>query len=212
VRQRHQQEPRKQQRVKLTLGLKAHSGWAVAVVLGEAGNQFELIHRCRLELVDERNLVWAKQPYHAADGLKPDRARAVVQRGIESAHQVASRELKSLSEDLREQGHAIAGCGVLVAAPLPGWSTEEILAVHVRMHRAEGVLFPDALVRAASACGLRVTAIQEKELEEQVKRTLSSSMDDVLVRVNKIGKAAGPPWRKDHKLASIAAMIAFHSH
>jgi len=31
---------------------------------------------------------------------------------------------------------------------MPDWSTDEILAVHFRMHKAEGELFRDALVRA----------------------------------------------------------------
>jgi len=29
---------------------------------------------------------------------------------------------------------------------MPDWSTDEILAVHVRMHKAEGELFRDVLV------------------------------------------------------------------
>ena len=43
-----------------------------------------------------------------------------------------------------------------MANPMPDWSVEEILAVHFRMHKAEGVLFRDALVEAANACGLAV--------------------------------------------------------
>jgi hypothetical protein len=57
-------------------------------------------------------------------------------------------------------------CAVIVADPMPDWSTDEILAVHFRMHKAEGVLFPDALVRGARACGLDVIAIPEKQLKE----------------------------------------------
>jgi hypothetical protein len=50
-----------------------------------------------------------------------------------------------------ELGHEIVACAVLVPDPMPDWSTDEILAVHFRMHKAEGVLFPDVLVRGAAA-------------------------------------------------------------
>jgi hypothetical protein len=39
---------------------------------------------------------------------------------------------------------------------MPNWSTDEILAVHVRMHKAEGALFRDVLVAGARACDLKL--------------------------------------------------------
>jgi hypothetical protein len=51
----------------------------------------------------------------------------------------------------------ITACAVLMANPCPIELIEEILAVHFRMHKAEG-LFRDALVQAA-ARGLRLVAI-----------------------------------------------------
>jgi hypothetical protein len=36
------------------------------------------------------------------------------------------------------------------------WTIEQVLSVHVRMHKAEGVLFPAALIAAAETCGLGV--------------------------------------------------------
>ena len=42
---------------------------------------------------------------------------------------------------------------------MPDWSTDEILAVHVRMHKAEGELFRDVLVAGASACDLELTTL-----------------------------------------------------
>jgi hypothetical protein len=38
---------------------------------------------------------------------------------------------------------------VKICFGLKAWSVDQILAVHVRMHQAEGVLFPDAIARAA---------------------------------------------------------------
>src|SRR2546427_6156560 len=111
-------------------------------------------HRARrIELVEDE---WAKQPYHAAEDLKPNAARDVVKRGVEAARRIAVREMRAAVKRERERENEITGCAVLVAGTMPNWSVEEILAVHFRMHKAEGVLFRDALVRAAKSCGLKL--------------------------------------------------------
>jgi hypothetical protein len=178
--------------MKIAAGFKAHSGWAALVAIGISGNSFQLIDRRRIELI-EPGETWAKQPYHAADGLPPDEARRLVQRGIESAHRIAEKELRAFVQ--RSAGHEIAGCGVLVGTPMPAWTIEQILSVHIRMHKVEGVLFPAALAAAATACGLNTVTIREKELPP-VNDTISA-----------LGKLAGPPWGKDQKNAALAAMI-----
>jgi hypothetical protein len=40
----------------------------------------------------------------------------------------------------QERKNDVTACAVLVANPMPDWSIEEILGVHFRMHKAEGVL------------------------------------------------------------------------
>jgi hypothetical protein len=178
--------------MKIAAGFKAHSGWAVLVVIGISGNEFQLIDRRRIELI-EPGETWAKQPYHAAEELPPDKARQLVQRGIDSAHRIAEREMRAFIQ--RSTGHKIAGCGVLVGTPMPEWTVEQILSVHIRMHKAEGVLFPAALIAAAKACDLNIVAIPEKEL----------TLNDAVVT---LGKSVGPPWGKDQKSAAMAAMMA----
>jgi hypothetical protein len=46
----------------------------------------------------------------------------------------------------------------------PDWTIDQIRSVHVRMHKAEGVLFPAALTSAVKDCDLRLTEVPEKEL------------------------------------------------
>ena len=62
----------------VSFGFKAHSGWAALAVVGknEAGTPL-LVDRRRIELVEEQ---WAKQPYHAAEGMdvKPAEGRCEV--------------------------------------------------------------------------------------------------------------------------------------
>jgi hypothetical protein len=179
--------------MRIAAGFKAHSGWAALVVIGSASDGFVVVDRRRIELI-EPGETWAKQPYHAAEDLPAAEARRLVRRGIDAAHRIAKREMRGFVK--RAAGHEIVGCAVLVGTPMPDWTIEQIRSVHVRMHKAEGVLFPAALIAAAEACDLTVAAIPEKELP--------ATFDD---DVAKLGKTVGPPWGKDQKTAAVAALI-----
>lgn len=192
--------------MRIAVGFKAHSGWAVQVAIGLSGNDIHVIDRRRIELVEPGDAMWAKQPYHAAEGLPSEEARQVVQRGVEGAHRVAAIEMRALVERSRKAGHEIIGCAVLIGTPMPEWTTEQILSVHLRMHKAEGVLFPTALARAAAACELKVLAIPEKNLSTRAAESLE--LTAAMRKITMLGKATGPPWGKDQKTATLAAMIA----
>ena len=191
--------------MRVAFGLKAHSGWAALIVIGKSGGEYIVIDRRRVELVEE---AWARQPYHAADELEPQEARALVKRGVESARRIALREMRLLLKRERARGNSVAGCAVLVGNPMPGWSTDEILAVHFRMHQAEGVLFRDALAVATKKSGLRLVPIPEKELAKTAQNELGTSLSELTRTIAQLGKSVGPPWTKDQKDAALAAMIA----
>lgn len=191
--------------MKIAFGLKAHSGWAALVVLGQSDGEFVVVQRRRVELVEEE---WAKQPYHAAEELKPEAARKLVKRGIDAAYRIALRELRTAVTEERRRKNEVAACAVLVGNPMPDWSVEQILAVHFRMHQAEGVLFRDALVYAAKERGLKVVEVPEKTLSTYAEQSLGLSASELSKQVATLGKLAGPPWGKDQKDAALAAMIA----
>src|SRR5262245_26772155 len=193
--------------MRIAFGFKAHSGWAALVAVSQASGEWSVIDRQRVELVAADKL-WAKQPYHAAEELPSAEARKVVMNGIEHAERVALRELRALVKSAQTGGHTIAGCAVLVGEGMPDWSVDEILAVHFRMHKAEGVLFRDVLVRAGKECGLRVLEIPEKSLIEQATSTLDSSPEKLTALLTTLGKPVGAPWGKDQKEATLAAMMA----
>lgn len=183
--------------MKIAVGFKAHSGWAALVAVGFTGGDVQVIDRRRIELVDPDDAGWAKQPYHAADELPPLEARRLVERAIKAAHRVAAREMRALVERSREAGHEITGCAVLVGSPMPDWTIDQIRSVHVRMHKAEGVMFPKAIAAAVADCGLRLIEIPEKEMQADAGE---------LKTIARLGKSAGPPWGKDQKNAALAAM------
>ena len=196
--------------MQVALGLKAHSGWAALVVLGEANGGPALVERRRIELV-EPGATWAKAPYHAADGLDPEEARDLVTRSVRMARRHALREVKAAVERAVGAGHREVAGAVLVGAPMPGWSVEEIRAVHFRMHKAEGVLFREALARAVEACGLRLAAIPEKALEARACDALAARPAAFAKALAELGRAAGPPWGRDQKEAALAAWVALRT-
>jgi hypothetical protein len=196
--------------MRIALGLKSHSGWAALVAVGGSGSDLHVVDRRRVTLVDA-DAQWAKQPYHAAQALAPDRARELVQCGIDGAGAAATRELRTVLTLLGESGHVVVACAVLVPPPMPDWSTEDILAVHVRMHKAEGVLFPTALCTAAETNGLRLVVIPEKALDQYAARSLGVPPSRVNARVGALGKSLGPPWGQDQKKAALAAVVALKS-
>ena len=69
------------------------------------------------------------------------------------------------------------------------------------------MLFRDALVRASR---VRLTCIEilEKQLDQQAEAVLATPLTDLRKALASLGKAAGPPWGKDQKDASLAAMLA----
>jgi hypothetical protein len=198
----------KSNQAKAAFGFKAHSGWAALIVLGTRDGDLEVLERSRVELVEEE---WAKQPYHAAEELTPAEARKVVKRGIDSATRIALREMRSALKRTRESGFEVQDCGLIVGSPMPDWSVDEILAVHFRMHKAEGVLFRDVLARAADECGLRVVPIAEKSLLQHAQTILETDATRLSKQLAALGKLVGPPWSKDQKEATLAAMIALQT-
>ena len=192
--------------MRVVLGLKAHSGWAVLVAVGVADGEIKILDRRRIELV-ERGKVWAKQPYHAAEGQSPAKARKIVQAGITMSRRCARKEIRAAIKRLKDSGHTVATSVVLVPSPMPPWSTAEILAVHFRMHKAEGVLFPDSLLRAARACRLRTVALAEKQLTALLRKALGRRANATENKIKRFGKVIGPPWGGDQKNAALAAIV-----
>jgi hypothetical protein len=190
--------------MKVAFGLKTHSGWAVLVVVGKQDGKLIVVDRRRIDLVDEE---WQKQPYHAAEHASPDEARDLVKRGVTATRQKSVRELRNAIKRAKDLGYDAATCAVLVGAPMPNWSTAEILAVHFRMHKAEGVLFRDVLIRAGKTCNLRVVEIPEKLLLKHAEHALGTPASELEKRMTVLGKSVGPPWGRDQKDAALAAWV-----
>jgi hypothetical protein len=189
--------------MRVALGLKARTGRAILVAVG-ASQHAHVLERMELKLLPEGDFA----PYHAAEGLPSTAARKSVARSIASAHRLAEGGIRNAIQALADAGHEICGCGVLVGGGMPPWSTDEILAVHVRMHQAEGELFREVLVAGACACGLIPTKLREKAALEEAASMLGLSPTELATRLVALGKTVGAPWGKDQKEAAAAALVA----
>jgi hypothetical protein len=190
--------------MRVAFGLKARTGRAALVAVGGDVQEPQFIERSQLQLLPDG--AWA--PYHAAEGLDPADARESVRRDVVSAHDLARNGIRDAARRMGEAGHQVCGCAVLVGTGMPDWSTEEILAVHVRMHKAEGELFRDVLVAGARACELELTTLPEKSALDDAAKMLGLTRTRLDAYLAALGKTAGPPWGKDQKEAAAAALAA----
>jgi len=67
------------------------------------------------------------------------------------------------------------------------------------------------VAQSATACSLRLLEIPEKQLDEHAERALATSVNSLRKTIASLGKSVGPPWGRDQKDASLAAMIALRS-
>jgi len=190
--------------MRVAFGLKARTGRAALVAVAGEVREPRLIERSQIQLLPDG----AFAPYHAAEGLAPEDARESVRRSIAAAHRLATSGIREAARRVAEAGHELCGCAVLVGTGMPDWSTEEILAVHVRMHKAEGELFRDVLVGGARACDLQLTTLRDKSALGDATKMLGLTRARLDAQLAALGRSAGPPWGKDQKEAAAAALVA----
>jgi hypothetical protein len=190
--------------MRVAFGLKARTGRAVLVAVAGSPNEPQFVERAEMKLLP----AGAFAPYHAAKELEPEEARECVKRCIASAHRLAASGIGEAARRLSESGHEVCGCAVFVGTGMPNWTTDEILALHVRMHKAEGELFRDVLVAGARANGLEPATLPEKSALEAAARTLGVTRAGLDERLSALGRLAGPPWGKDQKEAAAAGLVA----
>ncbi len=189
------------------LGLRAHSGWAALVALAGPLDSPAVIDRRRIELADS-TIPGSVQPYHAAEGLGLPGAEEYLKRCADQTATMAQRALRGVIEEVQRKGYELVGCGVLLGSGRPRTTLEATLASHALIHTAEGEFFRDALVAAGRHCGLTVAGVKERELFERGAAELRVSADELQRCVAEFGRAIGPPWRQDEKLASLVAWVA----
>jgi hypothetical protein len=102
--------------------------------------------------------------------------------------------LAQLAAQVREEGFGVAGAVVVANDRALPQQLKLILASHLLLHSAEGDLYERALIEGAIEAGLAA------------QRVAPGSVP-IYPSLETAGRAIGPPWQKDHKLAASAAML-----
>ncbi|PYQ17225.1 MAG: hypothetical protein DMF80_01975 [Acidobacteria bacterium] len=179
----------------------------MALAAASASPDPHVVLRRRLELADPA-IPGSKQPYHEAEDRKPKEAARIVGRCIDSSRALAREALGGALDELRARQHDVAGCGLLLSSgrPLPA-DLHAILASHALIHAAEGEMFRDVLVRAGEQFSLPVTGVRERDVLARAAEATGLTTAALQRRVAEMGRALGPPWRQDEKLATLAAWV-----
>ncbi|HJN51119.1 MAG: hypothetical protein QGI68_20280 [Pseudomonadales bacterium] len=192
------------------LGVSDHSGWAIFVCVAAKQSKPVVLDRRRVELLDAG---LPKQPYHhdAAD-LDIAAAQKLIQSVKESAVTNAVRHVRQLQLDLGSECDLVAM--TVRADPerkLPE-TVAEILRHHPSVHAADGILYREALRQAGSIQRMNVASFPRKKTMDHFADTLGTDVDRLNVLLKEIGKALGPPWQMDHKVAASAAMTVLYDY
>jgi hypothetical protein len=181
---------------KLAAGIYDHAGWAAVMCVADGG----VVDRRRIELIEPGLPCFAY--HHGAQGLPIAEGVALVERVRASAVRCARTALDGLPNGVR----AIA---IRRRPALPPTVAERIQSYYAQT-RADGVMYRDAIAEAASARGWLVHEYDAKTVLGQAAKALG--LRDISARMNEIGKALGPPWQKDHRLATAAAIVAAQAY
>jgi hypothetical protein len=122
-------------------------------------------------------------------------------------------------EQIRDLISVISGMGTtVVGACVPGGNARlphalpDILAVHARIHAAEGAFYRDVLADACTQAGLLVSRAPERDIPALAGKALGSSDERLRERLVVLGKSLGPPWGEDQRVATLAAFIALKAN
>ena len=189
------------------LGLRAHSGWGVLVVVAGPVNAPSVIDRRRIEIADP-GIPGSMQPYHAAAGLDLGKAEVFIKRCAESANLRAERAVRAVIDDMRGRSYEVLGGGILLGSGRLGPTLAATLASHALVHTAEGELFRNAFIHAIERCGPLAVAVRERELWARGAAELGVSVEKLQRCVGEMGRPIGPPWRQDEKHASLVGWLA----
>lgn len=197
---------------RVALGLRAERGGAVVVGVALADGQPHVVLSERLATAAAGDEL-ARSPYHVAaamerrpDGGATKAAEAAVAEGRRRQEALAAQGLEAIIGKLRDGGYEPAVAALLVNRA--GWMTDLLaysLAFPDHPPVAEGLAVRDALRRAVRNCGLDALEVDEKSLPDAAEESLGLAKADLEARLKTLGAAAGRPWRKEQKLACLAA-------
>ena len=188
----------------VSIGLRAKTGRAIAVVLGGQLDSPQVLKRVELKLADPA-FPETSQPYHEVLDLPWEKAQMAVRKIASRIEKLASKEIARLVRSAQAEGAIVCGVGVVGAGDR---NLEKIGSSHIRAHAAEGVLFREVLEVGAAANALPCRRFEERSLDATAESELQLPIAKIKAQLVEMGRSAGSPWRADEKAAATAAWLA----
>jgi hypothetical protein len=178
------------------IGVSDHAGWAVLVTVADDGM---VLDSRRVELVNAH--LPSMPHHHDAQGLPLAQALDLVERVRLSADQHAQRALDVVASTVVSP---IRGVALRTCPPLPPTVAERIQNYRAQ-NVADWVMYRRAIAEAAQSRGWSVHWYDAKTVLPAVCGALRvKSLDTYFHQAR---KSFGPPWNKDHKVATAAAIL-----
>src|SRR5262249_18968501 len=156
---------------KVSIGLRAKTARAIAVVLAGPVDAPRVLKRTELILADPR-VPATSQPYHEVMELPWEQATEAVKSTAAIIEAVGSKALAALVQEVQSSGLKVCCVGIVGAGER---KLEKIGSTHIRAHAAEGVLFRRVLEVAAETNGLPMRTFVEQGLAELAASELKRS-------------------------------------
>ena len=190
----------------VTVGLRAKTGRAIAVVVGGPVDAPLVLAKTEIKLWDPK-FPATGQPYHDIMHLPGDAWPRAVEKSARAIEKIAVTALAHLIKEQAAQGRKVRAVATVGAQDR---DLARIGNPHIRAHAAEGILFRRVLDDAAHANKLRLRTFAEREFEQIVKKELGAKSSSIRKKLDEAARALPPPWRADEKLAAMAAWLVLH--
>ncbi|MBV8206094.1 MAG: hypothetical protein JO041_04820, partial [Acidobacteria bacterium] len=125
--------------VRAAIGIRVHSGWAVAVAAGAGGGAAEFLGRACIPMADGAS-PGGRQPYHAAEGMPFAAAARLIEAASAAAQANAARAVMEFATAIARDCE-IAGAVILASSARALADLQSVLGSHAAIHAAEGELF-----------------------------------------------------------------------
>jgi len=189
-----------------SIGLRAKTGRAIAVVLGGSTDSPLVLRKLELRLTDP-GIPATAQPYHEVMDLPWEESKKAVRKSARAIETIARKALAGLIKELESEGTKVSGVGIVGARDR---DLARIGNYHIRAHAAEGVLFRRVLDLAADANGIKRRTFPDREFDALAARELGRNSNAVKKKLTDLRHSVPPPWRTDEKQAATAAWLVLH--
>ncbi len=201
----------------IALGFRAARGGGVVVAVTVDGREPRVVLSTFLATGTAGDRL-SLEPYHVAAEMERDpqgaasaEAADAVAEGRKRQGELAARGLDAIVRQVRDARRAPVVAALLVNRA--GWITDPLAySLEWREHVpvAEGLAVRDAIRFAFVQCSIEVAEVDEKSLHNVASKQLGTSPDDLEIRLKSLGATVGKPWRREQKLACLAAWVTVH--